>query len=98
MRFDVAGIDNTGEGSQSRAPALRCSRRVGGDKGVGVGVDDVPVEYVLNGEFVTLLFHGPRHEICQEQTVLRIGGQVGMGEQLGYEVGDGGSGHVWVLE
>ena len=92
MRFDVAGIDDAGDGSQSRAAALRGSRGVGGDEGFGVGVNDVPVEYVLRLQCVALLLNSPRHEISLDETVLRVRAQVWMGEQLGYEVGDRGGG------
>lgn len=83
MRFDVAGIDDAGDGAQSRAAALRSSRRVGGDEGLGISVDDAPVEYVLLLQLVALLLHSPCHEIGQHEGVLRVRGQVCMGEQLG---------------
>lgn len=69
-----------GCGSQSRASALRGFRRISGDEGFGVGVDEVPVEHILNGEFVALLLYGPRHEIGEDEDVLRVTGQVGVGE------------------
>ena len=76
MRFDVAGIDDAGDGSKSRAAVLRGSRRVGKDRGRGVDVDDVPVEYVLRFQFVALLFNSPCHEIGEDEGVLRVRGQV----------------------
>ena len=93
MRFGVAGMEDAGDGSQSRAAALRGSRRVGGDKGRGVGVDDVPVEYVFRLQFVALLFNILCHEIGEDEGILRVRGQVWQGKQLGYEVGDRGGGH-----
>jgi hypothetical protein len=80
VRFDVAGIDDAGDGSQSRAAALRGSWGVGGDEGFGVGVNDVPVEYVLRLRCVALLLNSPRHEISLDETVLRVRVQVWMGE------------------
>lgn len=90
MRVDVAGIDDAGHGPQSSAAALRGSRRVGGDKGCGVGVDDVPVEYVRRLQFVALLLNSSCHEVGKDEGVLRVRGQIWKGEQLGYEVGDRG--------
>lgn len=89
MRFDVVGIDDASHGSQSRAAALRGSRRVGGDEGLGVDVDDDPVEYVLRLQLVALLLNSPCHEIGKHDSVLRVRGQVGVVERLGDEVGDG---------
>ena len=92
MRFDVAGIDDAGDGSQSSAAALRGSRCVGWDEGLGINaisVDDVPVEYVLRLQLVVLLFHSPCHEIGEDEGVLRVRGQAGMGSSRATKSGIG---------